>query len=191
MATVKSGDKSSGKPARQLLFSEAFHQSRPPTSLRESQPVNSLIATENPEQGTTMDCILQEITEVGRRLEGMDFTISTLAAETKFICLDIAYFQSRVSDLEQCVIALEDHLNIVPEQDPELFFLRNKLIDLEDRSRRDNIRFFGFTEHIEGTDVQTFLIETLPNLTGISFDLPPLEFQRSHHQGLKRAEDSH
>ncbi|KAJ1210531.1 hypothetical protein NDU88_005894 [Pleurodeles waltl] len=108
MATGKSGDKSSGKPARQLLFSEALHHSRPLASHRESQSTNSLTTTDNPEHSTTMDRILQEITAVGSWLEGMDSTISTLAAETKSMCLDIAGFQSRVSDLEQRVVAVED-----------------------------------------------------------------------------------
>ncbi|KAJ1126778.1 hypothetical protein NDU88_005184 [Pleurodeles waltl] len=86
------------------------------------------------------------------------------------IRLDIAGFQSRVSDLEQRVIAVEDHLNTIPEWDQEL--LCSKLIDLEDRGSRDNIRFFGFPEHIEGTDIQAFLKKTLLTLTGISFDIP-------------------
>ncbi|KAJ1211096.1 hypothetical protein NDU88_006457 [Pleurodeles waltl] len=97
--------------------------------------MNSLITTENSELGTNMDRILQEITAVGHQREGMDSTISTLAAETKSIRLDIAGFQSKVSDLEQRVIAVEDQLNTVPKRDQELLFLCSKLSDLEDRSR--------------------------------------------------------
>ncbi|KAJ1106177.1 hypothetical protein NDU88_003580 [Pleurodeles waltl] len=118
----------------------------------------------------------------------MDSKISTLAAETKSICLDIAGFQSRVAGLEERVAAVED-LNTIPEWDQELLFLRSKLIDSEARSRRDNVSFFGFTEHIEETDIQAFLKKTLSTLTGLSFD-PPLEFQRAHCLGLKRTEDS-
>ncbi|KAJ1131035.1 hypothetical protein NDU88_009378 [Pleurodeles waltl] len=53
------------------------------------------------------------------------------------------------------------------------------MADLEDRSRRDNVRLLGFPENIEGEDIQAFLGETLPKLTGITFD-PPLELQRAH-----------
>ncbi|KAJ1218537.1 hypothetical protein NDU88_006115 [Pleurodeles waltl] len=59
------------------------------------------------------------------------------------------------------------------------------MTDLEDRSRRDNIRFLGFPKNIEGKDIHAFLQETLPKLTGITFD-PPLEFQRAHRLGPKR-----
>ncbi|KAJ1128234.1 hypothetical protein NDU88_006613 [Pleurodeles waltl] len=172
MATGKSGDKPSGKPARQLLFSEALQYSHPLASLRDSQLMNLLTATDKPEQGTTMDRILQNSTAVDRRLEGIDSTVSTMAAETKSIHLDIAGFQSRVSDLHQRVGAVEDHLNTVTDWDRELLFLHRKLVDLEDRSSRDNVRFFGFPEHSEWTDVQAFLKETLPTLTGISFGPP-------------------
>ncbi|KAJ1205033.1 hypothetical protein NDU88_000468 [Pleurodeles waltl] len=117
----------------------------------------------------------------------MDSTISTLATETKFIRSDIESFQSRVTGLEQCVTAVEEHLNTVPDQDQEQLFLCSKLIDLEDRRRRDNVHFFGFPERIEGPNIQAFLQKILPAITGLTFD-PPLEFQREHHLGSKRAE---
>ncbi|KAJ1182192.1 hypothetical protein NDU88_007386 [Pleurodeles waltl] len=93
---------------------------------------------------TTMDRILQEIMAVTRRLEGMDPNISTLMAETKSIQMNIAGFQNRVMDLQHRISVAEDHLNTLTERDQELLFLQSKVIDLEDRSRRDNIRFFGF-----------------------------------------------
>ncbi|KAJ1157581.1 hypothetical protein NDU88_010287 [Pleurodeles waltl] len=81
----------------------------------------------------------------------MDFAISSLATDKKSIRLDIAGFQPRVSGLEQRVATVEDHLNTTPDCDQELWYLHIKLIDLEDRSRRDNVRFFTFPEQIEGT----------------------------------------
>ncbi|KAJ1118400.1 hypothetical protein NDU88_006591 [Pleurodeles waltl] len=140
---------------------------------------------------TGVQCALSQGDHSSGSSAGWDglYCIHILAAETKSICLDIASFQSRVSDLEQCVVAVEDHLNTVPDRDRELLFICSKLVDLEDRSRRDNVRFFGFPGLVEGADIQEFLKETLPALTGISFD-PPLEFQRVHRLGQKRAEDS-
>ncbi|KAJ1118839.1 hypothetical protein NDU88_007026 [Pleurodeles waltl] len=67
--------------------------------------------------------------------------------------------------------------------------IRSKLIDLEDRSCRDNVHFCGFPETIEGADIHFFLQETLPKLTGLTFD-PPLEFQRVHRLGPKRRDDT-
>ncbi|KAJ1170780.1 hypothetical protein NDU88_002652 [Pleurodeles waltl] len=132
MLTGKSGDKSSGKPSRQLLFSEALHHSHPPAPARDAQPSTSPTVTDIAEHGTTMDLSLQEITAVGCRLEGMDSAISALASETKSIWLDIAGFQPRFSDRQQCVVTVEDHLNTALDRDRELLFLRSKLVDLEE-----------------------------------------------------------
>ncbi|KAJ1187918.1 hypothetical protein NDU88_004683 [Pleurodeles waltl] len=126
-------------------------------------------------QDNMMERILQEITAVGRQLEGMDYIISTLVIEIKSIHSDIASFQSRMTGLEQRVTAVEDHLNTVPDREQELLFLSSKLIDLEDRSHRVNVHFFGFAERIEGPNIQAFLQKVLPALTCITFD-PPLEF---------------
>ncbi|KAJ1213713.1 hypothetical protein NDU88_001345 [Pleurodeles waltl] len=185
MPNRKSSGKMSVKPARQLLFSEALQHSRPVASAPDPQLVDRPTLITGLEQDNTIERIPQEITAVGRRLEGMDSTMSTLAAETKSICLDIASFQSRMTGLEQCVTAMEDHLNTVPERDQELLFLRSKLIDLEDRSHRDNVRFFGFPERIEGPNIQAFLQKIIPTLTSLTF-YRPLEFQRAYHRGLKR-----
>ncbi|KAJ1127863.1 hypothetical protein NDU88_006256 [Pleurodeles waltl] len=81
---------------------------------------------------TTIDHILQEITSVGRRLEGMDSNISELMAETKSIHMDIVGLQNRAMDLEHHVSMAENHFNTLMERDQELLFLQSQVIDLED-----------------------------------------------------------
>ncbi|KAJ1115269.1 hypothetical protein NDU88_003495 [Pleurodeles waltl] len=83
------------------------------------------------------------------------------------------------------VSKVEAHASSFQNRDQELLFLRSKLTDLEDRSRRDNVRLVGFPENMEGEDLHRFLQDTLPSLTGITFE-PPLEFQRAHRLGLQR-----
>ncbi|KAJ1191665.1 hypothetical protein NDU88_000981 [Pleurodeles waltl] len=119
----------------------------------------------------------------------MDNTITSLTSETKSTRSDIAGFQSRVTGLELHVLTVEDHLTTTQDRDQKLLYLRSKLIDLEDRSRRDNVRFFRFLESIEGTDTQSFLRTVLPKLTDLTFDLP-LEFQRVHTLGPKRQDEA-
>ncbi|KAJ1113227.1 hypothetical protein NDU88_001481 [Pleurodeles waltl] len=93
-------------------------------------------------------------------------------AETKSIRLDIAGFQSRVTGLEQRVATVETHVISSRDRDQELLYLCSKMIDLEARSRRDNVRFLGFPETTEGMDIHSFLGEALPKLTGLTFTLP-------------------
>ncbi|KAJ1211039.1 hypothetical protein NDU88_006401 [Pleurodeles waltl] len=134
-----------------------------------------------------MDHILQEISAVGRRLEGMDSMMTSLTEDTKSMRLEIAGFQSRVTTLEQRVTTVETQATLTSDRDQELLYLCSKVLDLEDRSLRDNVRFLGFREEIEGADVQSFPKNTLHQLTGLTFD-PPLEFQRAHRMGPKRQE---
>ncbi|KAJ1128379.1 hypothetical protein NDU88_006758 [Pleurodeles waltl] len=138
-------------------------------------------------QESTMDRIFQEISAVGRRMEGLDSAMISLTADTKSIHLDIAGFQTRVLGLEQWVTMIEAQVASSPDRDQELLFLYSKMMDLEDRSQRDNVRLLGFPENNEGEDIQAFLRETLPKLTGITFD-PPLKFQRVHRLGPRRPE---
>ncbi|KAJ1124268.1 hypothetical protein NDU88_002729 [Pleurodeles waltl] len=62
---------------------------------------------------STMELILQEVRAVGHRLEGMDTKISYLAAETKFIHINISDFQDRVEEVERRLTAVEDCFNTV------------------------------------------------------------------------------
>ncbi|KAJ1136986.1 hypothetical protein NDU88_003399 [Pleurodeles waltl] len=84
--------------------------------------------------------------------------------------------------MDQRLTTVEEHVGIMPEHEAELQALRAKLMDLEDRSRRDNVRFFGIPEQKEGTDIKAFLKILLPELTGLTFS-PPLGFQRVQRIG--------
>ncbi|KAJ1141325.1 hypothetical protein NDU88_007658 [Pleurodeles waltl] len=92
------------------------------------------------------DRILQEITVVGQCLEAMDLKITELYAVSASIRSDRACFSEKVADLDQRLTTVEDHIGMLPEHDAELQTLREKITDLEDRSCRDNVRFFGIPE---------------------------------------------
>ncbi|KAJ1132109.1 hypothetical protein NDU88_010438 [Pleurodeles waltl] len=136
-------------------------------------------------QAASMDRILQEISAVGRKLEGMDSAMLALTAETRSMRLETAGFQSQISGLDQRVATVETQVASWTDNGQELMHLRSKLTDLEDRSRRNNIRLMGLLEGIEGTDLTSFLRDTLPKITWITFD-PPLEFERLHRLGPKK-----
>ncbi|KAJ1188685.1 hypothetical protein NDU88_005444 [Pleurodeles waltl] len=132
-----------------------------------------------------MKRILQEIATVGRRLAAMETKVTDLAMNS--IRTDIAGFQDRVSDLDRCLTDAEGRLSNMPDRDQKLQFLQNKLMYLEDRSRRDNVSFFWILEQMESMDVRAFLKDFLPELIGLVFS-HTLEFQRTHRIGpLHRA----
>ncbi|KAJ1089769.1 hypothetical protein NDU88_002914 [Pleurodeles waltl] len=159
------------------------------TNPQTSPPSNESTTMSDKDHSTTMDRILQEITTVSRRIEGMDASITLLTLETKSMRSDIAGFQSRVTGLEQHMGSLETQVNMSQEREQDFLYLRSKLTDMEDRSRRENIRLLGVPENEEGSDMQAFLSSTLPKMTLLDFD-PPLEFQRAHRTGPKRSDNS-
>ncbi|KAJ1156361.1 hypothetical protein NDU88_009083 [Pleurodeles waltl] len=191
-ARQQNKSKPTGKSARQLLFSEALHHRRPTSTITgphsPPSPTQST-AMSDKEQSITMEKILQEITAVSRRIEGMDASLSSLTLETKSMRSNIAGFQTRVTGLEHRMGSLETQMITYRDRDQDLLCLRSKLTDLEDRSRRDNICLLGIPEHEEGTDMQAFLGSVLPKLTSLDFD-PSLEFQRAHRVGPKRSDTS-
>ncbi|KAJ1130732.1 hypothetical protein NDU88_009082 [Pleurodeles waltl] len=142
------------------------HKRLTPTKInpQTSPPLNKSTTMSDKDQSTTMDRILQEITTVSRRIEGMDASITSLTLETKSMRSDIAGFQSRVTGLEQRMGSLETQINTSQEREQDFIYLRSKLTDMEDRSRRDNIRVLGIPENKEGSDMQAFLTSTLPKM---------------------------
>ncbi|KAJ1138860.1 hypothetical protein NDU88_005241 [Pleurodeles waltl] len=183
MPRGKTMSKVTGKPARQLLFYEALRQQKHP-SVEDSPPLPRANMADDT-QGATMDRILQEISAVSRKLEGMDNAMVALTAETRSVRLDIVGFQSQMSGLDQQVTKVETQEASWTDRDLELSHLRSKLMDLEDRSRRNNVRLLRFPEGVEGADIFSYLRDILPKLTDITFD-PPLEFQRAHRLVPKR-----
>ncbi|KAJ1126689.1 hypothetical protein NDU88_005095 [Pleurodeles waltl] len=123
--------------------------------------------------------IPQGITVVGRSLKAMGSKITVLSTASTSIRADIASFQHKVTVLDHRLATVEGQLQMLPDRDSELQFLWAKVTDLEDRSQRDNVCFFGIPEHKEGSDARAFLRAFLPKLIGLVFS-PPLEFQRAH-----------
>ncbi|KAJ1150296.1 hypothetical protein NDU88_003091 [Pleurodeles waltl] len=168
----KPNHKSASKPARQLLFPEALHHKRltpTSTSPQKSPPSTELTTMANKDHPTTMDRILQEITTVSRRIYGMDASITSLTLETKSMRSEIASFQSRVTGLEQRMGSLEAQATVSRDRNQDLLYLRSKLTDMEDRSRRDNICLHGIPENEEGMNMQAFFELHPPktDLTGL------------------------
>ncbi|KAJ1082671.1 hypothetical protein NDU88_002836 [Pleurodeles waltl] len=115
--TTMPGDKPTGKPAHQIL--EALAQQRPVPVMMVPPMTDPPETVKSPKSDISMEHILK-ITEVGRRLEGMDTKISVLAAESKSIRNDIASFQDTVMNIDHRLFIVEDKLNSSPHNVHEL-----------------------------------------------------------------------
>ncbi|KAJ1101018.1 hypothetical protein NDU88_006093 [Pleurodeles waltl] len=98
----------------------------------------------------------------------------------KTIRMDLNCFHTKVEILDQRTTFLEEKLNNAEYWGPDIWHLKQKVIDLEDRARRNNIRFYGIPEKMEvNNDVKNLLLTLIPRLLNISFE-HPLELQRAH-----------
>lgn len=84
--------------------------------------------------------------------------------------------QSRIADLESTCLEFKDALVATLRQSIEM---KDKMTDLESRSRRNNLRIYGVPEDKEGKSVTDFVNELLSE----QLELPPgmdLQIQRAH-----------
>ena len=112
---------------------------------------------------------------------------TTTAVESK-----IAELTTRINDVEGRLDFLEDAnkslVNNPPATKTEVEQLRRKIDDLENRSRRNNLRFVGFPEGSEGRDILHFLRQTIPQLLHLDFP-GGVEIDRAHRTAARRRSD--
>jgi len=88
----------------------------------------------------------------------------------------ISVAETRISDLEASGPVAKDALLLLLTQHSKM---QEKLTDLENRSRRNNMRLYGIPENTEGTS----MVDLVKNLLTTKLSLPDgvsLEIQRAH-----------
>uniref|UniRef100_A0A3P9J2S7 L1 transposable element RRM domain-containing protein n=1 Tax=Oryzias latipes TaxID=8090 RepID=A0A3P9J2S7_ORYLA len=100
-------------------------------------------------------------------------------------------FQSRIGEAEEPVSAVEDECCVLKGKVEELEkrnkALEDKLVDMETRSRLNNIRVVGLPEGAEGPDPCSFLESWLANALDMGPLRSPLVLERAHRVGRRRA----
>lgn len=112
---------------------------------------------------TKIDVVLKAILDVKRDVK--DFSVRMDAAE------------ARISDVEDTVNSEKGKTDALAKQ---MTLLTNKIDELENCSRRSNLRLLNVPEKIEGNDAVAFLEKWLPEALGpATFPRPPL-IERAH-----------
>ncbi|KAL0146846.1 hypothetical protein M9458_057785, partial [Cirrhinus mrigala] len=98
--------------------------------------------------------------------------------------------ETRITEAETCISAVEDTVSRdnadLSEMKAKLDAALEKIDDLENRSRRCNIRIIGLPEGEEGTNPVSFLKTWLPNLLHIEFKNHQVKIERTHHALTRR-----
>lgn len=100
----------------------------------------------------------------------------------------------RIKEVENATADYDRRLSLVEQKcaktQSENEELRHKVIDLEARSRRQNIKIVGLPEKVENGRPTEFLIKFIPDLLGASNFSKPLEVDRAHRLGRQLGEDA-
>ncbi|ROL44207.1 LINE-1 retrotransposable element ORF1 protein [Anabarilius grahami] len=99
----------------------------------------------------------------------------------------LACLGDRIKEVENATADYDRRLSLVEQKfakvQSENKALREKVIDLEARSRRQNIKIVGLPEKIENGRPTEFLTKFIPDLLGASNFSKPLEVDRGHRLG--------
>lgn len=120
-----------------------------------------------------------------RKLNAIQLATQAVEAKLADIATRMNNVESRIDFLEDANRALEAN---PPATQSEVEILRQKLDDLENRSRRNNLRFVGFPEGCEGPDALAFLRKVIPQMLNIDFQ-GVLEIDRAHRSLARRGPD--
>lgn len=129
---------------------------------------------------------------IGTRLDAIDGALTEIKTSVTTVENSLSTLSNRVADLEQRVEEAEGRLSTTEDTHDDLGFrltamekmvqqLRLKVDDLENRSRRKNLKIINLPERAEGnTPLPDFLQTTLPALVGLPSGFALLEIERAH-----------
>lgn len=161
-----------------------------PTQLHDSSAPAPWSEPSSP-SSSPMDSALQAITvaqEVSRLLMPMlDKRLDLLHTSINSALSQVTTLTQRLGELEtrtvQCETELSSTSHSVSRHDDIIQQMQEKIDDLENRSRRSNLRFVGIPESVKGDDLIKFLATDLPSALELSFpDSLPL-IERAHRLG--------
>ena len=89
---------------------------------------------------------------------------------------DVAQVQTRIAELESASLVMKETLVITMKENKQM---HDKMVDLESRSRRNNMRIYGVPEGKEGKSVPEFVSELLETHIKLPEGLK-LQIQRAH-----------
>ncbi|KAJ1096505.1 hypothetical protein NDU88_001645 [Pleurodeles waltl] len=126
-----------------------------------------------------MGSLLRDYSEIKISMGSINEAVSKTAKEVQSLRSDIAFFHQWLDARDTRLIDIEALIDKNLEWSPEIWMLKQKVTDLEDNSRRDNIRITGVPEKMEEANMFIFLCKFLPKLHNLTFALQ-LEIQRAH-----------
>lgn len=114
----------------------------------------SAVNAEEPSLKQIMEAIYTCQTTLTEHIDGMRAEMSFLKQDVQTIRERASEAEQRISDMEDVVWPMEGKVQYLHK---EINAHTDNLGDMEDRQRRNNVRFVGFPEKAEGTQPEDFL----------------------------------
>ena len=119
---------------------------------------------------TKISSELEGLAEIRRATESVESKMSTLITRINDVEKRVEYLEAGEAEREANPLATKTDIQLLWE----------KIEDMENRSRRNNVRFIGFPEGKEGGDAVKFLEELLPDMLELE---GKHEIERAHRAG--------
>lgn len=183
-------DKPSAKPAVDPNLADLEEHATPELLSRDDITPPNLSPCYSPEtlpetEGINATSVAQEVSRLlmplfDKRLDVLHTSINSALSLITTNAQKISELKNRVTACEIATNTLDQTCSQHQETERAL---RDKIEDLENRSRRNNLRFVGIPENITGDDLLTFL--TTDMLQALGIDLPPdlRSIERVHRIG--------
>lgn len=139
-----------------------------------------------PMDPSDMDALVKKITtEVLAGVDkALDNKIDPVLEKLSAVVTHVEQMENRVTEAETRISAVEDTVSRdsadVNNMKKKLHAALEKIDDLENRSRRCNLRIIGLPEGEEGTNPVAFLRTWLPNLLNVDFKDHQVKIERAH-----------
>lgn len=141
---------------------------------------------ENEPVGTKADQILAKLgsmeTGFTSRLDSLAATLQDVKKEISDCSERMSHAEERISTAEDELISLQAKVNTLQAKNETM---ENKLMDLEARSRLNNLRLVNLPEGVEGGDICAFLEKWIPEALENEGLQPSIILERAHRIGPK------
>ncbi|KAK6470274.1 hypothetical protein HHUSO_G31243 [Huso huso] len=166
-----------------------LNESKIPSSAKKRAKVDSPTTSQDGDADTSsLSVIMREFSDIKQMLQSLIESQQKLQENITGIEKRVTGTEDRISKLEDNVFRLE---NQVKELSSEATKNNEKMQDLENRSRRNNIRIIGVTEGLEGNNCSEYVRRLLCELLGVDVleKERPLEIERAHRSLAPKPRD--
>lgn len=142
------------------------------------------------EKETSLTTLLQAIqetktdltTHIDRKTADIQTTLTKIETSLSTLSEQVEEIETRVSANEDDI---KDARDRVEKMEKLITQLKDKTDDLENRSRRSNIRILNIPERVEGQDTAGFLEKFIPQILGNDNFTSPIIVERAHRIGKR------